>query len=99
MVQGNRPFDLTGERNEKVHSEQRKLVATAYSMSSMVHFESKVNVVIETLIHKLEARCGKTIDLGHWLQMWAFGVFTHLLVPLRTYPSHGRTSENQQGHY
>ncbi|OOO06873.1 cytochrome P450 [Aspergillus oryzae] len=74
VVQGNRPFDLTGERNEKVHSEQRKLVATAYSMSSMVHFESKVNVVIETLIHKLEARCGKTIDLGHWLQMWAFDV-------------------------
>ncbi|KAB8253313.1 cytochrome P450 [Aspergillus flavus] len=83
VVQGNRPFDLTGERNEKVHSEQRKLVATAYSMSSMVHFESKVNVVIETLIHKLEARCGKTIDLGHWLQMWAFEPTRPLLNSLK----------------
>ncbi|KAJ5181654.1 hypothetical protein N7449_011801 [Penicillium cf. viridicatum] len=74
VVQGNRPFDLTGERSEMVHSEQRKLVATAYSMSSMVHLEPKVNVVIEQLIQKLEARCGTTVDLGHWLQMWAFDV-------------------------
>lgn len=73
VIQGRRPFDLTGERSEKVHSEQRKLVARAYSMDSMVYLEPKINAVVESLTKKLDQLCGQTIDLGDWLQFFAFG--------------------------
>jgi hypothetical protein len=73
VVQGSRPFDLAGERNEKTHAEQRKLVARAYTMDSMIYLEPKVDVVIKKLIEKLNEQCGNTIDLGTWLQYWAFG--------------------------
>ncbi|GME65706.1 hypothetical protein N7449_011801 [Neofusicoccum parvum] len=74
VIQGRRPFDLTGERSEKVHSEQRKLVARAYSMDSMVYLEPKINAVVESLTKKLDQLCGQTIDLGDWLQFFAFDV-------------------------
>ena len=74
MVQGSRPFDLTGERNEKVHSEQRKFVARPYSMDSIVHLEPKIDGVIQCLVGKLDEMCGQTFDLGDWLQYFAFGL-------------------------
>lgn len=79
MIQGTRPFDLTGERNEKIHSAQRKLVARAYSMESMVHLEPRIDVVIKALIEKLDELCGHTIDLGDWLQFFAFGLLFNAL--------------------
>jgi hypothetical protein len=74
VVQGTRSFDLVGQRNEKIHSEQRKLVARAYSMDSMVLLEPKVDIVISQMIGQLDKLDGETIDLGFWLQLYAFGM-------------------------
>ncbi|KAI1503903.1 cytochrome P450 [Biscogniauxia marginata] len=74
VMQGTRPFDLAGERNEKIHSAQRKLVARAYSMESMIHLEPKVDSVIQLMLGKLDERLGETVDLGFWLQLFAFDV-------------------------
>lgn len=76
VVQGTRSFDLVGQRNEKIHSEQRKLVARAYSMDSMVYLEPKVDLVISQMVEQLDKINGQTIDLGLWLQLYAFGRLT-----------------------
>ncbi|CEJ57775.1 hypothetical protein PMG11_06456 [Penicillium brasilianum] len=74
VVQGTRSFDLVGQRNEKIHSEQRKLVARAYSMHSMVLLEPKVDIVISQMVDQLDKIDGETIDLGFWLQLYAFDI-------------------------
>lgn len=74
VVQGARSFDLVGQRNEKIHSEQRKLVARAYSMDSMVYLEPKVDLVISQMVEQLDKISGQTINLGLWLQLYAFGM-------------------------
>ncbi|KAJ5157810.1 cytochrome P450 [Penicillium canariense] len=74
VVQGTRSFDLVGQRNENIHSEQRRLVARAYSMDSMVYLEPKVNLVISQMVEQLDNISGQTIDLGLWLQLFAFDV-------------------------
>ena len=75
VVQGTRSFDLVGQRDEKIHSEQRKLVARAYSMDSMVYLEPKVDLVISQMVEQLDKINGQTIDLGLWLQLYAFGMW------------------------
>lgn len=72
-MKGHRTFDLVSERDEKVHSYQRKLVARAYSMDSMLHLEPKVDGSIATFLKQLDALVGKEIDIGFWLQLFAFG--------------------------
>ncbi|KAJ5455519.1 cytochrome P450 family protein, partial [Penicillium daleae] len=74
VVQGTRSFDLVGQRNAKIHSEQRKLVARAYSMDSMVYLEPKVDLVISEMVEQLDKVNGQTIDLGLWLQLYAFNI-------------------------
>ncbi|KAI0007011.1 cytochrome P450 [Xylariaceae sp. FL0662B] len=69
-----RPFDLAGQRNEKIHSEQRKLVARAYTMDSMIYLEPHVDSLINTLVERLGGFTGQTIDLGYWMQLFAFDV-------------------------
>ncbi|PWY70505.1 cytochrome P450 family protein [Aspergillus heteromorphus CBS 117.55] len=73
VLRGSRSFDLVGHRDEKIHSEQRKLVARAYSMNSMVHLEPNVDAVIKTLIQKLDGLSG-VVDLGAFIQLFAFDV-------------------------
>lgn len=69
-----RSFDLVGETDEKVHGEQRKLVARAYSMESMIHLEPRIDETLTTLLQKLDELQGQTIDLAQWLQLFAFGM-------------------------
>ncbi|KAH9825681.1 Cytochrome-P450 [Teratosphaeria destructans] len=73
-IQGDRSFDLFGQQDERVHSEQRKLVARAYSMDSMVKLEPAVEQTLLKVLKKLDALCGREIDLGAWLQLYAFDV-------------------------
>lgn len=75
VVQGTRSFDLVGQRNAKIHSEQRMLVARAYSMDSMVYLEPKVDLVISEMVEQLDKVNGQTIDLGLWLQLYAFSTW------------------------
>ncbi|TGJ79516.1 hypothetical protein E0Z10_g9253 [Xylaria hypoxylon] len=76
VVKGSRPFDLAGERNEKLHSAQRRLVARAYSMDSTMNLESQVDELVTPLLRKLDdvAFSKHIIDLGYWLQLFAFDV-------------------------
>lgn len=73
ILKAGRTFDLPGERDEKVHGEQRKLVARAYSMESMIHLEPRVDETLTTLLQKFDELQGQTIDLAQWLQLFAFG--------------------------
>ncbi len=45
-------------------------------MESMIHLEPKVDDVIVALLEKLDELPGQIIDLGPWLQWFAFGMFT-----------------------
>lgn len=49
-------------------------------MNSMVPLESKVDTINEKLVEKLDSHAGQTMDLGHWLQLWAFGVQPNLFL-------------------
>ncbi|GLB07414.1 hypothetical protein AtubIFM57258_002753 [Aspergillus tubingensis] len=66
-------FDLFRQRNEKIHGEQRKLVARAYSMDSMVHLEPNVSSLLTSMVQKLDTLSG-VVDLGVFLQLFAFDV-------------------------
>ncbi|KAI1264068.1 cytochrome P450 family protein [Xylariaceae sp. FL1019] len=77
VFQGSRPFDLVGERNEKIHGAQRSLVARPYSMESMKHLEPRIEATIEALLRKLDAATttpSKSLNLGQWLQLTAFDI-------------------------
>ncbi|KAI0803957.1 cytochrome P450 [Xylaria sp. FL0064] len=76
VLKGSRPFDLAGERNEKIHSAQRRLVARAYSMESTLQLERQVDELIAPLLKRFDdmAFSKQTIDLGYWLQLFAFDV-------------------------
>ncbi|PKK53600.1 hypothetical protein CI102_1839 [Trichoderma harzianum] len=76
VLQGSRPFDLTGERNEKIHSAQRRLVARPYSMESVVYLERQVTHLIDDLLIKFDtfASSSRSIDIGNWFQLFAFDV-------------------------
>lgn len=71
--QGHRKFDLFPERDEKLHGQQRSLVSRAYSMAALVDLEPHVDDTIRHLCTKLEAMQQASIDLGYWLQLFAFG--------------------------
>ncbi|KAI0457605.1 cytochrome P450 [Xylaria acuta] len=76
VVRGSRPFGLAGERNEKVHSAQRKPVAMAYSMESTLRLEPQIDELFTLLLNTLDAVTisKQTIDIGYWLQLFAFDV-------------------------
>ncbi|KAI5917092.1 cytochrome P450 [Camillea tinctor] len=74
VMKGTRPFDLTGETREDVHSSQRKLVARAYTMESMIHLEPKVDSMIRLFLEKLDTKIGETFDIGTWFQLFAFDI-------------------------
>ncbi|KAI1330408.1 cytochrome P450 family protein [Xylariaceae sp. FL0255] len=78
ILQGKRPFDLAGERNETVHGMQRKLVARPYTMESMRSLEPQIRLVMEEVLEKLDAaaanKSSQDIDLGYLFQLFAFDV-------------------------
>jgi hypothetical protein len=43
-------------------------------MESVVNLEPRVDVAIKALVEKLDEQCGHYIDLGPWLQFFAFGI-------------------------
>lgn len=69
-------------RDEKEHAKHRRAVGNAYAMSSVLDSEPYVDQCSDLFMERLGemARQGdkKPIDLGHWLQMYAFDVVTEL---------------------
>lgn len=72
--QGHRQFDLFGERNEKIHGSQRHLISSAYSMASLADLERYVDDAIKHFCSRLEDIRDKSIDMGRWVQLFAFDV-------------------------
>ena len=71
--QGHRKFDLFAERNEKVHGSQRRLVSRIYSMDSLKDLEKYVDDAILHFLSKMGHMGGQSVDMGLWVQLFAFG--------------------------
>jgi len=70
--QGHRKFDLFGGRDDKVHGRQRALVSRAYSMTSLHDLEQYVDDTIKVFLDKMAEAKGQ-VNLGMWVQLYAFG--------------------------
>ncbi|PWY74505.1 cytochrome P450 [Aspergillus sclerotioniger CBS 115572] len=66
--------NLFSVRNTAHHSDARRKVASMYSMSAVVSYEPYVNDCIRRFCAQLDsfAKAGSMVDLGHWLQCFAF---------------------------
>ncbi|KAF1989255.1 cytochrome P450 [Aulographum hederae CBS 113979] len=72
--QGRRKFDLFAERDEGIHGSQRRLIASAYSMTSLKDLERYVDSGIQCFEQRMNEREGTVIDLGNWVQLYAFDI-------------------------
>lgn len=73
MWQGRRKFDLFAGRNKAIHGQHRRLVARAYSMEALKDLEQYVDESIKVFMQSMDAKSGKPIDMGKWVQLFAFG--------------------------
>ncbi|KAH7025397.1 cytochrome P450 family protein [Macrophomina phaseolina] len=73
---GKRPFDLAAQRNERIHGQQRRLVAGAYTLETMKSLEPYVNTTIQVLLDKLRevGAKGQAVDIAYLIQLFAFDV-------------------------
>ena len=70
-------MNIFSTRDPAYHRDQKKLIANAYSMSSLLEMESKVDECSVLFMQQLNDRFaskGKPADLGTWLQFYAFDV-------------------------
>ncbi|OAQ60423.1 cytochrome P450 oxidoreductase [Pochonia chlamydosporia 170] len=72
--------DLFTQRDEKHHAHRRRLVNALYSLSSVLESERFIDACTATFMSRLEefVDSGETVDLGLWLQMYAFDVVGEL---------------------
>lgn len=68
--------DLFSDLNPKRHTANRKKVAFLYSMTNLVQMEPFVDECTALLVAKFAdfAKQGESVDMGHWLQCYAFDV-------------------------
>lgn len=71
--QGRRKFDLFPESDDAIHAAQRRLVSRPYAMSTLKELEPYVDSAIHVLFDKLNEMVGQTVDMGNWVQLYAFG--------------------------
>ena len=71
--QGHRKFDLFPERDERIHSAQRRLVSRIYSMKALQDFEGHVDDTVAQFVKIMDERKDQSIDLGLYAQLFAFG--------------------------
>ncbi|KAJ5360020.1 Cytochrome P450 E-class group I [Penicillium concentricum] len=69
-------MNLFSTRDETYHRHQKRIVANAYSVSSLLELESSVDSCTEIFTSQLSkfATKGTPMDLGVWLQYYAFDV-------------------------
>lgn len=72
--------DLFTQRDEKHHAHRRRLVNALYSLSSVLESERFIDACTATFMSRLDefVDSGETVDLGLWLQMYAFDVVGEL---------------------
>jgi cytochrome P450 len=71
--QGRRKFYLFVERDEGVHGKQRRLVSGIYSMANISQYQGRVDEAINVFVKEIEKKVNTVMDLGNWLQLFAFG--------------------------
>lgn len=78
IVNGRRAASLVAVTDEQVHAKMKRLVANAYALSTLVEFEplvdSTTHVFLDVLQQRFASEKGKTVDLGQYLQFYAFGM-------------------------
>jgi cytochrome P450 len=69
-------WTLFPDQDMKRHAETRKRFQNLYSMSSLLSYEGYVDQCIDIFLDMLNqsARTGRSIDLVHWFQCYAFDV-------------------------
>jgi cytochrome P450 len=72
--QGHRKFDIFPERDERIHGEQRRLVSRAYSMDALKSLEQYVDSAVNVFLDNMNQRQGQVVDMGNWVQLFAFGM-------------------------
>jgi cytochrome P450 len=67
---------LFSDLNPHRHGLQRRKFSSLYSMSALIGYEPFVNNCTSLLCHRFNeiAQAGKTVNLQHWLQCYAFDV-------------------------
>jgi cytochrome P450 len=68
--------NLFGDQDPANHAAQRRKYASAYAMSSLVGYEPFVDECSAIITQRFSeiATSGKTVNLAHWLQCYAFDV-------------------------
>ena len=64
-------------RDEKLHKQLKSPIAPLFSLSNAVTFESFIDEVLEVLCKQIDQRyivSQEVVDLGNWLQYFAFDV-------------------------
>lgn len=74
--------NLFNDLDPKSHSELRRKVVSAYSMSSLVSYEPYVDECTTTLIQRLSelASSGVAFNMGHWFQCYALEMIRKITV-------------------
>ncbi len=62
------------ERDERVHSSQRRLVGQIYSMDALKDFEKYVDDAVALFNKEMHDRLGQNVDMGLFVQLFAFDV-------------------------
>lgn len=78
ILQGGRKFDLFGEQDIALHASQRRLVSRIYAMGTLKDLEPYVEATVARFIAKIQDMLLENsvldIDIGKWLQLFAFGM-------------------------
>jgi len=64
---------LFAERDEGVHSSQRRLVSRIYAMDSHKNLEPYIDDAIARLVEILRGRQDSVRNIGRFVQLFAFG--------------------------
>ncbi|KAL9109587.1 MAG: hypothetical protein Q9227_005767 [Pyrenula ochraceoflavens] len=70
-------LNIFSDRDPASHRQEKRKVANAFSMSSVLQSEDEIGQCGQLLVQKLQddfASKGKPVDLGAWLQYYAFDV-------------------------
>ncbi|KAH7413960.1 cytochrome P450 [Phaeosphaeria sp. MPI-PUGE-AT-0046c] len=64
------------QTDERKHSNYRRIVNPVYSLSNVLKSEAYINEVSDLFLQRMDEHAGRAevVDLGQWLQMYAFDV-------------------------
>ena len=78
-------INLFADTNAERHAENRRKVASLYSMTTLLRMESAVNDCVDVVKRRFDefSNSKQTIDMHHWLQCYAFDVIGMVTVSKR----------------